>query len=127
MERWFLIYGVQNLIAPIYRKHKSPSDEAVPDRIGTGQEDDGDRRGCRLGSGRRCSSAGRGDHSDLSANPRFGDWNIVYQRFNRWAKRGVFDRIFKLLASDADNDRMPAPITIEVSRSQRRATPRFRN
>ena len=37
---------------------------------------------------------------------RFGDWNIVYQRFNRWAKSGVFDRIFKLLASDADNEYM---------------------
>src|SRR5947207_15152580 len=23
---------------------------------------------------------------------RFGDWNIVYQPFNRWAKSGVFDR-----------------------------------
>ena len=21
---------------------------------------------------------------------RFGDWKIVYQRFNRWAKSGVF-------------------------------------
>jgi transposase len=41
---------------------------------------------------------------DLPA--RFGDWNIVYQRFNRWAKSGVFDRIFKLLASDADNEYM---------------------
>src|ERR1700738_4811801 len=41
---------------------------------------------------------------DLPA--RFGDWNIVYQRFNRWAKSGVFDRIFKLLANDADNEYM---------------------
>src|SRR6202030_2445221 len=41
---------------------------------------------------------------DLPA--RFGDWNIVYQRFNRWAKSGVFDRIFKSLASDADNEYM---------------------
>src|SRR3984893_11228759 len=39
---------------------------------------------------------------DLPA--RFGDWNIVYQRFNRWAKSGFFDRIFKSLASDADNE-----------------------
>jgi transposase len=23
---------------------------------------------------------------------RFGDWKIVYQRFNRWAKSGVFQR-----------------------------------
>ena len=37
---------------------------------------------------------------DLPA--RFGDWNIVYQRFNRWAKSGVFDRIFKLLAIGRD-------------------------
>lgn len=41
---------------------------------------------------------------DLPA--RFGHWNIVYQRVNRWAKSGVFDRIFKLLASDADNEYM---------------------
>ena len=27
---------------------------------------------------------------DLPA--RFGDWKIVYQRFNRWAKSGVFER-----------------------------------
>src|SRR5271169_3035824 len=25
---------------------------------------------------------------------RFGDWKIVYQRFNRWAKSGVFARVF---------------------------------
>ena len=31
---------------------------------------------------------------------RFGDWRIVYQRFNRWAKSGVFERVFRLLASD---------------------------
>ena len=37
---------------------------------------------------------------------RFGDWKIVYQRFNRWAKSGVFERVFKLLASDHDNEYM---------------------
>ena len=31
---------------------------------------------------------------------RFGDWKIVHQRFGRWAKSGVFDRVFTLLASD---------------------------
>ena len=35
---------------------------------------------------------------------RFGGWKVVYQRFNRWAKSGVFERIFKLLASDHDNE-----------------------
>ena len=39
---------------------------------------------------------------DLPA--RFGDWKIVYQRFNRWAKSGVFERVFRLLASDHDNE-----------------------
>ena len=42
----------------------------------------------------------------------FGDWNIVYQRFNRWAKGGVFERIFKLLASDHDNEYMMIDATI---------------
>jgi transposase len=27
---------------------------------------------------------------------RFGDWKVVYQRFSRWAKSGVFERIFKM-------------------------------
>jgi transposase len=35
---------------------------------------------------------------------RFGDWKIVCQRFNRWAKSGVCERIFKLLARDHDNE-----------------------
>jgi transposase len=35
---------------------------------------------------------------------RFGDWKIVYQRFDRWSKSRVFERIFKLLASDHDNE-----------------------
>jgi transposase len=33
---------------------------------------------------------------------RFGDWKIVCQRFNRWAKSGVFERVFRLSASDHD-------------------------
>ena len=43
---------------------------------------------------------------------RFGDWKIVYQRFNRWAKSGAFERIFKLLASDHDNEYMMIDATI---------------
>src|SRR5260370_719956 len=37
---------------------------------------------------------------------RFGDWKVFYQRFSRWAKSGVFERIFKMLASDHDNEYM---------------------
>jgi transposase len=37
---------------------------------------------------------------------RFGHWKTVHQRFSRWAKSGVFERIFKWLASDYDNEYM---------------------
>ena len=43
---------------------------------------------------------------------RFGDWAIVYQRFDRWAKSGVFKRIFKVLASDHDNEYMMIDATV---------------
>ena len=43
---------------------------------------------------------------------RFGDWKIVYQRFNRWAKSGVFERVFKLLSDDHDNEYMMIDATI---------------
>jgi transposase len=43
---------------------------------------------------------------------RFGDWKIVHQRFSRWAKSGVFERIFKLLASEHDNEYMIIDATI---------------
>ena len=32
----------------------------------------------------------------------FGNWNSVFQRYNRWAKAGVWAKIFALLASDPD-------------------------
>ena len=47
---------------------------------------------------------------------RFGDWKIVYQRFNRWAKSGVFERVFKLLANDHDNEYMMIDATIVRAR-----------
>ena len=43
---------------------------------------------------------------------RFGDWKMVHQRFGRWAKSGVFERIFKLLASDHDSEYMMIDATI---------------
>jgi transposase len=33
---------------------------------------------------------------------RFGNWNSVFQRFNRWAKRGVWGRVMEVLGGDAD-------------------------
>ena len=35
---------------------------------------------------------------------RFGDWKSTHQRFSRWSRSGVFERIFKHLASDRDNE-----------------------
>jgi len=35
---------------------------------------------------------------------RFGDWKAVHTRFTRWAKTGVWERVFKHLALDADNE-----------------------
>jgi len=43
---------------------------------------------------------------------RFGDWKIVHQRHGRWAKSGVFAGIFKMLASDHDNEYMMIDATI---------------
>jgi putative transposase len=34
---------------------------------------------------------------------RYGLWNSVYQRFNRWTKAGVWERVFTAL-QDADNE-----------------------
>ena len=35
---------------------------------------------------------------------RFGDWNNTHRRFSRWAKTGVWERIFKHLSADPDNE-----------------------
>jgi transposase len=35
---------------------------------------------------------------------RFGDPINVHRRFSRWAVSGVWERIFRLLAEDADNE-----------------------
>ena len=35
---------------------------------------------------------------------RFGDFRVVHTRFSRWGKSGVWERVFKHLAMDADNE-----------------------
>jgi putative transposase len=32
----------------------------------------------------------------------FGNWNSVFQRFRRWAKKGVWKRVFDALLEDPD-------------------------
>ncbi len=34
--------------------------------------------------------------------PDFGNWNSVFQRFRRWAKKGVWQRLFDALVEDPD-------------------------
>jgi putative transposase len=34
--------------------------------------------------------------------PAFGNWNSVFQRFRRWAKKGVWERIFNELVENPD-------------------------
>ena len=43
---------------------------------------------------------------------RFGAWKPTHKRFRRWCESGVFMRIFKLLASDGDNEYMMLDSTI---------------
>ena len=35
---------------------------------------------------------------------RFGDWKNTHKRFSRWATSGVWERLFKALADDPDNE-----------------------
>ena len=46
---------------------------------------------------------------------RFGDWKKVHTRFCRWAKAGVWARIFQHLADEADNEWAMIDSTISSS------------
>jgi len=35
---------------------------------------------------------------------RFGDFRVVHTRFTRWSKTGVWERVFKVLTEDTDNE-----------------------
>jgi|SRR5580698_5687351 transposase len=35
---------------------------------------------------------------------RFGDFRVVHTRFSRWARSGVWKRVFEHLAGEADNE-----------------------
>jgi transposase len=35
---------------------------------------------------------------------RFGDFRVVHTRFTRWAKSGVWEKVFQHLAGEADNE-----------------------
>ena len=44
--------------------------------------------------------------------PEFGNWNSIFQRFRRWAKRGVWSRIFDALIEDPDFEHLIVDATI---------------
>jgi transposase len=43
---------------------------------------------------------------------RFGEWKKVHTRFSRWAASGVWQKLFQLLAADADNEYVMLDSTI---------------
>ena len=43
---------------------------------------------------------------------RFGGWKNTHKRLRRWCRSGVFERIFKTLAHDSDNEYMMIDATI---------------
>ena len=47
---------------------------------------------------------------------RFGDGKNVHRRFSRWAKTGAWEKIFRLLADDPDNEYASIDATIVRAR-----------
>lgn len=43
---------------------------------------------------------------------RYGNWNSTYRRFARWARTGVWEKIFAVLTHDSDNEYLSIDSTI---------------
>ncbi len=50
---------------------------------------------------------------------RFGNWHRVYVRFNRWSKKGIWQKVFAQLAKEPNNEY--AMIDSTIVRAQRSA------
>jgi len=49
---------------------------------------------------------------------RYGKWKSLHQRFARWAKAGVWERVFEALIDDADNEYLMLDSTLVRAHQQ---------
>jgi putative transposase len=49
---------------------------------------------------------------------RYGKWKSVHTRFSRWAKAGVWERVFKALTRDRDNQYLMLDTTLVRAHQQ---------
>ena len=50
--------------------------------------------------------------------PRYGKWKSAHKRFMRWAKAGVWERVFEHLIDDPDNDYVSIDSTLVRAHQQ---------